>query len=90
MLPIHRKWRQEYKKREALWKRSCSISHNIFCSCPSYTLHFDPRCRFTGGTADGVGGVSPADAGLSFITEDGGTPGGDADPTSSQKKEAVW
>ncbi|WCS65229.1 ORF2 [Grizzly bear anellovirus 3] len=85
MLPVHRRWRANFKKQEALWKRSISISHRVFCSSAEnsshlvppvldYRLHFDPQCH-TLPDAGGVGGVSPAE-GISFATEDG--LGGDA------------
>nr|WBM82668.1 MAG: ORF2 [Torque teno polar bear virus 21] len=75
MLSVHKKWRAEHKKKEALWKRSISLSHQVFCSCPSYLNHFQPPvCRSTAVIGEDV---SPAE-GLSFVTEDGGEgPGGE-------------
>nr|WBM82645.1 MAG: ORF2 [Torque teno polar bear virus 14] len=75
MLPVHKRWRTEYKRKEALWKRSISSSHAIFCSCPDYRLHFDSKCRFMAEGGADFGVVSPGE-GVSFVTEDG-TPGGD-------------
>ncbi|WCS65241.1 ORF2 [Grizzly bear anellovirus 7] len=74
MLQIHKRWRADYNKKEAIWKRSVSISHSLFCSCPSYTLHFTKKCPGSGD--GGVVGVSPAE-GISFVTEDGDDHGGE-------------
>nr|WKF25136.1 ORF3 [Torque teno neovison virus]WKF25145.1 ORF3 [Torque teno neovison virus]WKF25152.1 ORF3 [Torque teno neovison virus] len=35
-----RPYDQTYKKLEAEWKRSCSASHRLWCSCEDYTSHF--------------------------------------------------
>nr|WBM82671.1 MAG: ORF2 [Torque teno polar bear virus 22] len=72
MLPVHRKWMMDFKKKEAIWKRSVSDSHKLFCSCPSYLSHFT-KCPTDGG-AGVVGADVSLGEGISFVTE---TDGGD-------------
>nr|WBM82692.1 MAG: ORF2 [Torque teno polar bear virus 29] len=75
MLPVHKRWREDYNRKEALWKRSISLSHKCFCSCPDYRLHFTQECLTDIAGAGGVPGVSPAE-GISFVTEAGSGGGG--------------
>ncbi|WCS65226.1 ORF2 [Grizzly bear anellovirus 2] len=83
MLQVHKQWRMNYKKQEALWKQSISSSHKIFCSCGDYRNHFKP-CQSFGDGGGGDDGVSLAE-GISFITEDtGGTPEGE-DSTAAKE-----
>ncbi|AYP28953.1 MAG: ORF4 protein [Upsilontorquevirus procy2] len=56
----------EHKRREALWKRQCSISHQIWCNCGQWWSHV------TGGR----GGGGPDGDGVVIIPETP-TPGGD-------------
>nr|WBM82695.1 MAG: ORF2 [Torque teno polar bear virus 30] len=69
------RWRMNYKKQEAQWKRSISFSHSIFCNCGDYLNHF--KCP-SGGTGGGFIGadVSPGE-GVSFITATPGTEDGE-------------
>nr|ASA48550.1 ORF2 [Torque teno Leptonychotes weddellii virus 1]ASA48578.1 ORF2 [Torque teno Leptonychotes weddellii virus 1]ASA49038.1 ORF2 [Torque teno Leptonychotes weddellii virus 1]WCS65608.1 ORF2 [Torque teno Leptonychotes weddellii virus 1] len=30
----------QYKRREALWKSHCRITHSEFCDCGNFLLHF--------------------------------------------------
>ncbi|ASH99093.1 ORF2 [Gimeltorquevirus ursid13] len=30
----------DYRRAEAVWKRNCSYTHQWFCGCPNYLLHF--------------------------------------------------
>lgn len=69
MLSIHKRWRADYNKKEALWKRSVSISHNIFCSCPDYRLHFTKKCLSTGDGGAGLDDVVSGAEGISFTTD---------------------
>lgn len=74
----------DYKKKEALWKQSISKSHQIWCSCPNYLLHFEKPSCHTGGDVGVVGeGVSPGE-GISFVTETDGGEGSTGDPGEGQ------
>nr|WBM82720.1 MAG: ORF2 [Torque teno polar bear virus 39] len=82
-MKAQQRWRMEFKKREAVWRRSISISHQLFCSCDNYLNHFI-KCHSTGGGLIG-GDVSPGE-GVSFTTntpgtEDGGDGGGEEGET---------
>ncbi|WCS65232.1 ORF2 [Grizzly bear anellovirus 4] len=88
MLPIHKRWRSEFNKKEALWKRSISVSHSIFCNCPDYRLHFHPKCHSMAEGAGGdLGGVSPGE-GISFATEE--DIGGAGDHGDTDEAEPGW
>nr|WBM82686.1 MAG: ORF2 [Torque teno polar bear virus 27] len=88
MLPVHKRWREDYNRKEAQWKRSIAHSHSIFCSCPSYLLHFDKKCLSTGEGGAGLDEVvSPAE-GISFVTEDAVT-GGEEDLGDTGEEKLV-
>nr|WKF25153.1 ORF2 [Torque teno neovison virus] len=41
----------DYKRKEALWKKQCSISHQLFCNCGDWTYHLKwPGSRGTNGS----------------------------------------
>ncbi|ASH99107.1 ORF2 [Pitorquevirus ursid11] len=73
-LSFHGRAKAEWQKKQAIWFKSCSISHMLFCNCGDWMLHLQryhqrQQCR---GTED-IGG---APEGISFVTEDGGSLGG--------------
>lgn len=78
----------EKKKREALWRRSCSISHQAWCDCGAWWKHV-PGWRFTRGRGLGVGATGP-DVILD-IAEDGtggeGTSAGGGDITGGDGRQ---
>lgn len=65
----------EWKRQEALWRKSCSASHKIWCNCGEWTRHV-PGWSIT------TGGNTPRDGGISFITEDG-------DPNITEEEEDI-
>nr|WBU87841.1 MAG: ORF2 [Torque teno polar bear virus 6] len=67
MLAFHRRALIDHKRKEAIWKRSISHSHSLWCNCGNYLKHLI-KCPTVADT--GLGGVSPAE-GVSFETEDG-------------------
>ncbi|ASH99080.1 ORF2 [Pitorquevirus ursid7] len=72
-LSFHGRALIKFKKDQALWFKSCSLSHQLFCKCGDWQVHLlryceRQRCRIAG-DADGLG------EGISFVTEDGGSQG---------------
>lgn len=68
MLAAHKRWRTEHQRQQALWFKSCSATHKIWCNCGNWQDHIlkpKPWSLQQGG-AD----VSLAE-GISFVTEDG-------------------
>nr|WBM82749.1 MAG: ORF2 [Torque teno polar bear virus 48] len=63
MLSFHKRALLDHKKKEAIWKQQCSISHKLWCNCGDYLSHLI-KCPTVGGV-----GVSPVE-GLSFTTEE--------------------
>nr|WBM82665.1 MAG: ORF2 [Torque teno polar bear virus 20] len=84
MLSVHKKWREDYNRKEAQWKRSIAYSHSIFCGCPSYLLHFNKKCHSTGDGGAGLDEVVSPGEGISFVTESTVT-GGEEDHGGSEK-----
>nr|WBM82689.1 MAG: ORF2 [Torque teno polar bear virus 28]WBM82701.1 MAG: ORF2 [Torque teno polar bear virus 32] len=66
MLAFHRRALVDHKRKEAIWKRSISQSHSLWCNCGNYLRHLI-KCPTVADT--GLGGVSPAE-GISFATEE--------------------
>nr|ASA48566.1 ORF2 [Torque teno Leptonychotes weddellii virus 1] len=66
----------QYKRREALWKRDCSLRHSEFCACGDYLLHFKWSSGGVGiGGQEGPGGAEreePDTGGESIIGATGG------------------
>nr|WBM82729.1 MAG: ORF2 [Torque teno polar bear virus 42] len=65
MLAFHRRALIDHKRKEAIWKRSISQSHSLWCNCGNYLRHLI-KCPTVADT--GLGGVSPAE-GISFVSE---------------------
>nr|ASH99098.1 ORF4 [Giant panda anellovirus] len=34
----------EYKKKQAIWFKTCSISHQLFCNCGDWQVHLQRYC----------------------------------------------
>lgn len=62
----------EYKRQEALWKQSCSKSHQIWCNCGQWQSHIK------GGALKGEGSTGGGDTTQDTGTQtSGGTSGGE-------------
>ncbi|WCS65235.1 ORF2 [Grizzly bear anellovirus 5] len=71
-MKAHQRWRAGYMKQQALWFKSCSESHKIFCNCGDWMSHISkPRCLTD------TGADVSLQEGISFISEKGDGPGGD-------------
>nr|WBM82710.1 MAG: ORF2 [Torque teno polar bear virus 35] len=47
---------QEFRRQEALWKRSCAASHDLFCRCGAWWTHVPCRgFRAANGSGKGTG-----------------------------------
>ncbi|WCS65223.1 ORF2 [Grizzly bear anellovirus 1] len=73
------RWRMQYKKQEAQWKRVVSESHKIWCTCPDYLNHF--TCHTTGGGDGRIGADISVAEGISFDTDTHSTDDGEEDFT---------
>nr|ASH99124.1 ORF4 [Giant panda anellovirus] len=64
----------DYKKKQAIWFKSCSISHQLFCNCGDWQVHIQ---RYSNRQQCIIGGDLTDEGGISFATESG-TSTGDA------------
>ncbi|AYP28855.1 MAG: ORF2 protein [Anelloviridae sp.] len=66
---------QEYKRKEAQWRKTCSQAHKLFCNCGEWWTH-------TPGWDTTLRGKAMGDAtgeGISFLTFSEGTTSGEED-----------
>lgn len=66
----------DYKRKEALWKKQCSISHQLFCNCGDWTYHLKwSGSRGTNGSLSdtAISQDVPGPSGEGTTTGSGGT-----------------
>nr|WBM82624.1 MAG: ORF2 [Torque teno polar bear virus 7] len=78
------RWRMQYKKNEAIWKRSISVSHTLWCSCGDYLNHFRPPCPIGEGGAGPTGADVSLAEGISFATITPSTGDGEDDGSDEE------
>nr|ASH99090.1 ORF2 [Giant panda anellovirus] len=69
-LSFHGRTLIEYKKKQAIWFKTCSLSHKLFCNCGDWQIHIQRYCSRQQCI---IGGDLTDEGGISFITESGDT-----------------